>query len=237
MVHLGIIPDGNRRWCKENNYEPKNLIKLWQDKFIELVKEIIAIKKNKYKYLQKVEELSFYICSIDNVNRDDDTKKYIYKFIENFKIIYDNKELYFDKKQIEYFESLKNNFNIVINFIGELDLLPDSIKCIINEINQITTYNKNENNKTLKINLAFAYDYKKDLYNYRVNDNKNYNREQSDIDILFRSGKEKRISGFFPTKIIYSELFFSNKYWPDIKLNDLNETIKKFYKRNRRYGK
>ena len=59
MVHLGIIPDGNRRWCKENNYEPKDLIKLWQDKFIELVKEIINIKKNKYKYLQKVEELSF----------------------------------------------------------------------------------------------------------------------------------------------------------------------------------
>ena len=61
--------------------------------------------------------------------------------------------------------------------------------------------------------------------------------KKSNIDILFRSGKEKRISGFFPTKILYSELFFSNKYWPDIKLNDLNETIKKFYKRNRRYGK
>ena len=51
------------------------------------------------------------------------------------------------------------------------------------------------------------YNYNNDLLNYKNNDMIHYNREQSNIDLLFRSGGEKRISGFFPTKTLYSELF------------------------------
>ena len=75
------------------------------------------------------------------------------------------------------------------------------------------------------------------MVNFGSNHIENYNRIQSDIDIIFRSGGEKRISGFFPTKILYSELFFVKPLWPSISLLDLNKIVKKFFHRNRRFGK
>jgi undecaprenyl diphosphate synthase len=237
MVHLGIIPDGNRRWCVENNIDKNDLVKVWTIKLKNLLIEISKIKKSNLKYLQKVNELSFYVCSIDNINRDDKTKELIYRFIKNIKIIFDNKELYIEKKNIDKVDILIKCINWKINFIGDIELLSDEMKTLINEIKINNEKEKNPEYKIFTINLAIAYDYNKDLLNYGNNNLINYNRVQSDIDILFRSGKEKRISGFFPTKINYSELFFIDKYWPDVTLKVLNNTVKKFYERNRRFGK
>lgn len=237
MVHLGIIPDGNRRWCVENNIDKNDLVKVWTNKLKNLLIEISKIKKNKFKYLQKVDELSFYVCSIDNINREDKTKELIYRFIKNIKIMFDNKELYIEEENINKVEKLIKNINWKINFIGDIELLSDEIKAMINEIKINNEKEINPEYKIFTINLAIAYDYNKDLLNYSNNNLINYDRVQSNIDILFRSGKEKRTSGFFPTKILYSELFFIDKYWPDVTLKILNNTVKKFYERNRRFGK
>ena len=71
-----------------------------------------------------------------------------------------------------------------------------------------------------------------------VTTNENYNREQSQIDILIRTGGELRLSGFFPTHINYAEFFYYKKYWPDITCKDINNVIYEFInKRQRRYGK
>lgn len=220
MVHLGIIPDGNRRWCVENNIPKDKLSSIWLNNVIEMVNELLDLNENKYEYLSKIDEFSIYICSIDNFDRDDNTIKLIFHFL---------KEIF----KINIFKKL-NKYNYILNFIGEIDKLPPDIQDFISKNKAI--YN-NENSKTITINFALAYSYENDLCNYGVNNNNNYNRNQSDIDILFRSGKEKRISGFFPTKILYSELFFTDKYWPDINLDYLNNLVKKFCERNRRFGK
>ena len=79
-------------------------------------------------------------------------------------------------------------FNSVkLNIIGENDMLPDDIQQIINDARELL----NEGEYT--INLAFAYDFNKDLDNHGVNNNPNYNREQSNIDILFRSGMKNAL--------------------------------------------
>lgn len=235
MVHIGIIPDGNRRWLKKNNMDLKNAVSIWTNKMVELLLKILDnknLKDNKYKKLKKINEVSLYICSIDNLNRNDNTIKYILEFIENVYNLIFKKNTNIHKlndnqyKKIEYYLS-----NININVIGEIELFPEKIQEILKDIKRT-----NQNNK-FTLNLAIGYDYNNDLKNYRDNDMINYNRNQSDIDILFRSGGEKRISGFFPTKILYSELFFYNKLWLDITIDDINKVIKKFLKRDRRFGK
>jgi len=245
MVHIGIIPDGNRRWCKKNEFKLDTLIDNWTKIIIE---NGIKIVNNRFKYLKEVTELSLYVCSIDNINREDNTKNLIYGLIKNIYNIYKNpKELLSEddkyellkdyteekfQKIIDYYSTLIENTNI--NFIGEVSLLPPDIQEILSEI--IILSGKTDNSK-YTINVAIAYDYKKDLINEGTHKIKNYNRRQSDIDLVFRSGGEFRTSGFFPTKILYSELFFSKKLWPEITFSDINNTIRKFYKRNRRFGK
>ena len=122
--------------------------------------------------------------------------------------------------------------DLTINFVGDINLLPKDIQKILKEVQK---NNKAENKYTL--NLAIAYDYHKDMLNFGRTDLKNYTREQSDIDLVFRSGGEYRTSGFFPTKTLYSELFFLKKLWPEVTVDDFINVMKKFQKRNRRFGK
>jgi undecaprenyl pyrophosphate synthase len=210
MIHLGIIPDGNRRYIKKN--PEKNLINLWDEFFNKILNDY-----SKYENLKTINEISIYVCSIENIKREDNTKENIIDILNLvLNILNDNK----------YFINLIN-----INFIGDINLLPKDLQKLIEK-----TKSKFKGDK-LKLNLAIVYDYNKDLENYNTNLNKNYNRKQSNIDLVLRSGQEKRLSGFFPTKTLYSELFFIDKLFPEVTLDDLDLIIQEFNKRNRRFGK
>ena len=56
------------------------------------------------------------------------------------------------------------------------------------------------------------------------------------VDLLIRTGGEKRISNFMLWDLSYAELVFTDKYWPDYTTADFLSAIDEFYKRDRRYG-
>lgn len=63
-----------------------------------------------------------------------------------------------------------------------------------------------------------------------------YTRNQPDIDLLIRPGGEKRLSNFLLYQMSYAELYFSDIYWPDFKLESLIDAIYWYQNRNRRFG-
>ncbi|MCB2221838.1 MAG: isoprenyl transferase [Bacteroidetes bacterium] len=58
-----------------------------------------------------------------------------------------------------------------------------------------------------------------------------------DPELLIRTSGEYRISNFLLWQIAYSELYFTPKYWPEFRKEDLYEAIIDFQKRERRFGK
>lgn len=58
-----------------------------------------------------------------------------------------------------------------------------------------------------------------------------------DPDLLIRTGGEMRISNFLLWQIAYSELYFSDKLWPDFDEAALDEAIAAYHRRERRFGK
>lgn len=58
-----------------------------------------------------------------------------------------------------------------------------------------------------------------------------------DPDLLIRTGGEQRISNYLLWQIAYSELYFSDTYWPDYSASDLHQAIASYQQRQRRYGK
>lgn len=56
------------------------------------------------------------------------------------------------------------------------------------------------------------------------------------VDMLIRTGNEHRISNFLLWQCAYSELFFSEKLWPDFHKRDLESIISEYYTRQRRFG-
>ena len=226
MVHIGIIPDGNRRWSKKNNLYTNEILEHYKNLIINMINKLY---NNKLEYIKYINELSLYVCSIDNLNRKDNTKYLIFDLIRFLNKIFNYPDNYFSNHISQNIKKL--NSIIDINVIGDIEELPSDI------IDILLNLKNNFNGNDYKINLAIAYDYNKDMINYGINNLENYNRNQSNIDLVLRSGGERRISGFFPTKIIYSELFFIDKLWPDVLLEDINQTIQDFYNRNRRFGK
>ncbi len=62
-------------------------------------------------------------------------------------------------------------------------------------------------------------------------------RSFPDPELLIRTSGEYRISNFLLWQIAYSELYFSQKLWPDFRKEDFYEAIADFQKRERRFGK
>lgn len=211
MVHVGIIPDGNRRWSKNN--DNKSVISQLKNVILTIIKNYNENFKI-FEHLNNITEISMYVLSEDNFDkRNDDTLSMIEEL------------LYFIDSNIpiDIYEKVK------FQFIGEIYKLPNNIKILCDSI-----MSKCTNDTKFKISFAMCYNPIKDSTRILINDKNR--QKQSDIDVVIRSGSEKRISGFFPIKILYSELFFIDKLFPDCTLYDLDNIMGEFFKRERRYG-
>jgi undecaprenyl diphosphate synthase len=61
-------------------------------------------------------------------------------------------------------------------------------------------------------------------------------RPAPDVDLLIRTGGEKRLSDFLLWECAYAELVFTDRMWPDFTAADLAEAVREFHRRERRFG-
>ena len=144
-----------------------------------------------------------------------------------------------------------NTENIRIKFIGHIDGLS---KILQNSIKKVTE--KTKNNTGLTLCIAFNYggrdeitravkniatDAKEDKIKLEditedLISNYLYTKEEPDPDLLIRTSGEMRLSNFLPWQLVYSEFLFVDKYWPEFSEKDLDEAIKVFENRDRKFG-
>ena len=219
--HIAIIMDGNGRWAKE-----KGLSRLEGHKQgVNVVREIITYcSKINIKYL------TLFTFSEENWKRP---KKEVIGLM-NLLVSSLKKET----------ESLKKN-NIKFSVIGDLKKIDIYTRSKINQTIEIT-----ESNDGLNLNLAISYGSRQEIIqaiNQIIEENKSqismeefsdflYTKKLPDPDLLIRTGKEKRISNFLLWQIPYTEIFFSNSFWPDFNENELNNILKEYTTIERRYG-
>ena len=224
--HIAIIMDGNRRWAKLNNY---SLLEAYE-KGLETLQNTI---KNCIKL--KINYLTVFGFSTENWRR---SKKEISHLMKLF-----NKFLDKAIKEAECEE-------ISIKFIGDLDVFGKEIKAKTSLLSDLT-------NKKKKFTLTIAVNYggqqeiliavKKyliDLLNNNIKSIKNLNNFEKylfnynfpNIDLLIRTGGEKRLSNFMLWHIAYTELIFLNQMWPDFNFNLLDESINEYVSRKRKFG-
>ncbi len=58
-----------------------------------------------------------------------------------------------------------------------------------------------------------------------------------DVDLLIRTGGEQRLSDFLLWECAYAELYFTRRMWPDFEGKDLEEAVREFHRRERRFGR
>ena len=60
--------------------------------------------------------------------------------------------------------------------------------------------------------------------------------ESGEVDLLIRTGGEKRLSDFLLWECAYAELWFTDRMWPDFEASDLDAALEEFRQRERRFG-
>jgi undecaprenyl diphosphate synthase len=124
------------------------------------------------------------------------------------------------------------------------------IKKLLGDIESLELKTKNFN--SIKLNVCFYYTGRWDIINsinnainlakkgessyFKIEDIES-NLSLSEIDLCIRVGNEKRISNFAIWQLSYAELFFSSTLWPDFTIEEFEEILKDYKKRNRRFGK
>ena len=107
------------------------------------------------------------------------------------------------------------NFNVCLDYGGKSDIL-EAVKSIAKKIQ----------NKEIIV----------DDINYETFTDQLLSCEINDLDLLIRTSGETRLSNFMLWQIAYTELYFSDKLWPDFSTDDLDSAISFYSNRDRRYG-
>ena len=226
--HLAIIMDGNGRWAKQKGFL----------RTIGHENGATAVKRTVEQCARLgIPYLTLYAFSTENWNRPKFEVDMLMKLLV--------KAL---RKEIK---SLQEN-NIKLNAIGNLDLLPSSVRKELTEVLE-----KTKNNTHLTLSLALSYGSRnelleatKELCNKVKNNiisidaidesviNKHlYTHNLPDVDLLIRTSGEQRISNFMLWQIAYAELYFTEVLWPDFSNEHLHQALETYQNRERRYGK
>ena len=221
--HIAITMDGNGRWAKEKG---QNRI-FGHNQGIKAVRDTV---EGAVEY--GVEFLTLFAFSTENWKRPKHEVNALMKLLVS--------SIHNETKTLQ-----KNN--IRLKTIGNTKQLPK--KCQ-DELLECIDLTKKNNGMTLT--LALSYSGKWEILN-AVNKILDKNSEKNEIseadfeqylttkgvpepELLIRTSGEKRISNFMLWQIAYSELYFTEKKWPDFRKEDLKEAILNYQKRERRFG-
>ncbi|MFN7793553.1 MAG: isoprenyl transferase [Cyclobacteriaceae bacterium] len=226
--HVAVIMDGNGRWAKN-----KGAARIFGHRnAIEAVRQVIeGAGEIGIKYL------TLYAFSTENWGRPKEEVDALMELLVNTL-----------QKEIERLHKNK----VRLKTIGDIGQLPKDCRENLREATEST-----KNNTGLTLLIALNYSGRREILkavnelSMRVKegtvgvdeideqlfasflDTKNI----PDPELLIRTSGEMRISNFLLWQIAYTELYITQKLWPDFRKEDLYEAICEYQKRERRFGK
>ena len=228
--HVAIIMDGNRRYAKLQGN--KNILK-GHELGVDILENVLD-----WSIELGIEIITAYAFSTENFNRPESEVDGLMKlFVINFKRLVDHEKIH------------KNEVRVKV--VGRTELLPDEVKEAIRDAEEATKhYNKRF------FNLAIGYDGRleiidsikkiiKDVEDGKITADdvdeelvsKNlYTEGIDDPNLIIRTSGEERLSGFLLWQSSYSELYFCETLWPELRKVDFLRAIRSYQARERRFG-
>lgn len=222
-VHVGIIMDGNGRWAKKRNLLRTN----GHNEGLKRAKEIAKAARD-----IGVKFVTLYVFSTENWKRTEQEVGFLMNLIHTHL-----------KSEFKFYQEN----GIRVRLLGDRSGLPESIQKDIDSVEHETN-----DFDTLTLNLAINYGGRneivrsvkkiiesniksEDISEKLISDNFDI-KELPDVDLLIRTGGEKRLSNFLLWHAAYAEFLFTDTLWPDYKENEFYENIREFQSRSRRFG-
>ena len=222
-IHLGIILDGNRRWAKAHKLPTFDGHREGAEVFREIA---LATFERGIKFL------SAWVFSTENWARSPEEIGYLMnlvtravnKYLDEFhkrgiKIVILGRQEGLESKVLRALQAAatktsnntKGNLVICFNYGGREEIV-DTVKKLLDQ-------------KTSPDELTVD-DITSNLYQPDI----------PAIDLVIRTSGEHRTSGFMLWRSDYAELYFTDKFWPDFTVEDLDNALADYQQRHRRFG-
>lgn len=215
--HLGIIPDGNGRWAIK-----KGMPRLEGHKAgIRALQKIVAEAAS-----LGIPVLTVFAFSTENWKRPKSEIDALFALM---------------RKYLNDMQNTENKYHLRIKVIGRKDRIPCDLMQAVYDAEKAT-----ENEKGMLFNIAFDYgslDEITRVFDKLKEEDLPFTKENAEkyldapmLDLLIRTGKEKRLSNFLLWQAAYAELYFTDVYWPSFTPRHLIKALASYGKRKRRYG-
>ncbi len=228
--HVAIIMDGNRRYSKlQGNIDVVKGHEIGVDTLEKVLDWSIELG---------IEIITVYAFSTENFKRPEhEVEGLMNLFVKNFKRLVDHEKIHRNE--------------VKVKVVGRTDLIPESVREAIKEAEDATAHY----DKRL-FNIAIGYDGRLEIIDsikkiieqveageITVDDvdeelvSKNlYTEGLADPNLIIRTSGEERLSGFLLWQSSYSELYFCETLWPELRKVDFVRAIRSYQERERRFG-
>jgi undecaprenyl diphosphate synthase len=218
--HIAIIMDGNGRWANEKGLSRT----AGHEQGAKVVREITTHCNN-----IGIKYLTLYAFSTENWNRPKLEVEFLMKLLDRYL-----------KNELSTY--LKNN--VRFRAIGNISKFSKNLQKTILDtesktshcsgLTQILALNYGSQDEIIRtVNKMISQNIEINIDNITQNLDTNF---ASDVDLLIRTSGEVRISNFLLWQIAYAEMFFTKTLWPDFSENELDQILKNFSERERRFG-
>ncbi|HUT27013.1 MAG TPA: polyprenyl diphosphate synthase [Methanomassiliicoccales archaeon] len=228
--HVAIIMDGNRRFAMEIGLIAHEGHVKGKEKLEEVMEWCLEMG---------IKVLTVYAFSTENLDRDAVEVHYLMDlFEENFLILAEDQRIHKHK--------------IKVTVLGQRELLPERV---IRSIEVAEERTKNYDH--YYYNIALAYGSRQEMIsairriatkvkegelevddiNEQMFSSFLYTADFPDPDLVLRTSGEERVSNFLLWQLAYSELYFTDVFWPGFRKVDFLRAIRTFQARKRRFGK
>ena len=217
LSHIAFIMDGNGRWATNRSLPREAGHSAGAKTF-----------KNVVRYCKSIgiKYVTVYAFSTENWKRPKREVDAIMNLLDS------------------YMADAREETDVEYRFIGDREMLPEGIVRKIDELESFT------DGREYRLNIALNYGGRAEIVsavNRAIAEGKTELSEDDissrlytfgcpDADLIVRTGGEYRISNFLMWQSAYSELYFSDKLWPDYSKDDVDEAVIAFSKRKRRFG-
>jgi len=222
MNCIGIIMDGNRRWVKKKNLPQFAEYEAGYQKLL----EVMGWARD-----AGTRNLIVYAFSTENWNRPEEEVSYLMRLIE--RVIEERAQKIAEEK-------------MRVKFIGELDRFPERVRKSMKELEEKTAMFKD-----YTLGIAISYGGKAEIISAikRLPREAAQNLTEEEFskylwagdfpepELIIRTGGQKRLSNFLLWKAAYSELYFTDTYWPDFSKEEFLSAINFYAGTQRNFGK
>jgi undecaprenyl diphosphate synthase len=225
--HVAVIMDGNGRWARQRGLPRSRGHLEGANSARQCVEACLDIG---------IEYLTLYTFSTENWRRPKEEVDTLMGLLQRF--------------LRDYTADLRKR-SVKLEAIGRLQEIPPSVQCQLQESIRATAEGKNLTtilalnysgrteivDATKKIvDEVMAGRLAKDDIDAEVFQKSLYTHSWPDPDLFIRTSGEMRISNFLLWQLSYTEIYVTQKLWPDFRKKDLIEAVQEYRRRNRRYG-